>query len=235
MTTAIISLFSIGAFDMLDPYGITTTLMLLQLVRKDWHVLMSVWVSYLTYWLSAIGVYYGVHQLLTKKIHWLIMTYPFETGLLNLAIGIFCLAGAILLGVRVVRNWSSLDQDISKVLFIRSVHPFVLAIWSVGSVWGNMTAAWPLFGYLGILVAEDLPITTVVILLAFFTFFSILPSLAVYAFYRHLEADRFAFIMSRVKKWLSRLCLAIIPVFLLAVSIWGFTEGFRFFRTFQFK
>lgn len=230
MSAVIVSLLTFGSIDMIDPYGITTLLMLLQLVRKDWHVLIKLWTSYVTYWLTAIAVYFGLAEYAFRYFDHLPRTYPTLFSILALVLAVVCLAGAIALGYRVVKNWASLDRDISQVLFIKSVHPVFLVFFGMYTVLSNLPVLWPMFSFIAVLIPARLPFPTVVVLLGIFTMFSRIPQLFVYYLYRRLEADRFARIMSRVKSWLSRFMVIAIPIVLFGISIWAFRHGFRLFE-----
>ncbi len=225
MTSIIISLFSIAALDLLDPYGVSSVLMLLQLVRKDWHVLPYIWSCYITYWISAVGIYYGVHKYVYRFIHYLTHLYRFETAVISVLVGVAALIAAVVLTVRIIRNWHKLGDDLGKVLFIKSVHPVFLVFFGVTGTLGNIPAAWPLFGFIGILLPAHVSFITVVLLMSVFTLFSILPMQAAYMLYRRLEAERFARFMNKAKHWLARTCLIVIPLFLAFVSIWSINEG----------
>ncbi len=230
MESVIVSFFTMGAFDMLDIYGLTTLLVLLQLVRKDWHVLVKVISTYVAYWWTAIAIYYGIDKIIYRHLAHLPRTYPTEFALVKIGLGVLSLILAVVLGIRVVRNWRHLDNDLSKVIFIKSVHPVFLAIFGVWSVWTNIPVLWPLFSFLSVLIPMRPSFVQVVLVLAVFTFFSIVPQLAVYLLYRRLEADRFAKVMGRMKFWLSRALLILIPLFFFAGGIWILAGGFAHFQ-----
>ena len=218
-----------GAFDMLDIYGLTTMLMLLQLVRKDWHVLVKIWSTYITYWWTAIGIYYGVDKIIYRRLAHLPHLYPTETAIVQLGLGILSLIAAVVMSIRLVRNWHNLDNDLSKVIFIKSVHPIFLGLFGIWSVWSNIPVLWPLFSFVSVLLPTRPPLGGVILIMAVFTFFSIVPQLFVYLLYRRLEADRFAKVMGRLKCWLSRILLVLIPLFFFVVGFWGLSEGIRHF------
>lgn len=227
MTAVIISLFTLGMIDMLDPYGITTLLILLQMVRKDWHVLVKVWSSYLTYWLAAVGVYFGVSAYLLRFFEQLPKAHPLPTGIIALVLGSLSLAGAVILSIRLWRNWATMDQDISKIIYIKSVHPVFLFFFGVFSVLSNLPACWPLFSYIAVLLPARQDPLTIVLLLGIFTLFSKIPQLVVYALYRRLEARRFERFMAVLRRWLTRLMLVAIPLVLLGIGLWSLGESWR--------
>lgn len=225
MAAVILSLITLGAIDALDPYGMTITLMLLQLVRKDWHVLIKIWTAYITYWVTAVGIYYGVTEYLLRFVGDLIRAYPLEIGIMQLVIGFLALAAAVVLSIRLFRNWSAGGDDISKVIYIKSVHPIFLVGLAIFSVWTNIPALWPLYSFITVLATENISFAAVVLFLGVFTLFCFLPQLFVYFLYKRLEAERFARIMTKMKHVLFRIMLIAIPIFLIIVSVWGFTNG----------
>lgn len=227
MTAVIISLLTLGAIDTLDPYGMTTTLMLLQLVRKDWHVLVKIWSAYFAYWITAVGLYYGVTEYLLRYFLFFQRDYPVQIGILQLIIGIAALIGAVILAIRLIRNWSDIGDDISKVIYFKSVHPLFLVGFSVVSVWSNIPALWPLYSFISVLISKNLPTIAIVLLLGVFTLFSKIPQLLVYSLYRRLEAERFARIMNGMKLFLSRTLLIVIPIVLILVGLWGLTGAYH--------
>jgi hypothetical protein len=227
MTAVIVSLLTLGAIDMLDPYGMTTTLMLLQLVRKDWHVLVKIWSAYFAYWLTSVGLYYGVTEYLLRYIHFFQSDFPVLIGIFQLIIGIIALLGAIILTIRLIRNWSGMGSDISKVIYFKSVHPLFLVGYSVVTVWSSIPTLWPLYSFISVLIPASLPMIAIVLLLGVFTLFSKIPQLLVYSLYKKLEAERFSRIMGGMKRVLSRALLIVIPIVLLLVAVWGLSGAFR--------
>lgn len=225
MMTILIALVTIGVIDMLDPYGVATILMLLQLVKKERHALVYVWSSYLTYWVVAVTFYYGAHLFLYHRLIHLVESYPRQTLWFIMLFSIAIFFVAIVLGIRVIRNWDVVDRDISKVLFIKSVHPFFILVLGVGGTLANMPSAWTMVAFVGILLPFKLTFGSIVVILGIFTLFSIIPIQTVYLLYRVMETSRFARVMAVSKKYLSRMCVASIPVFLLVISFAGFTHS----------
>ena len=225
MTAVIFSLFTLGAIDALDPYDMTATLLLLQMVRKDWHVLIKIWTSYITYWVTAVGIYYGFTEFLLQYVGDFIRTYPVEIGILQMFTAFLSLAAAVVLTFRLIRNWSASSEDISKVIFIKSVHPVFIVGFAIFSVWSNIPVLWPLYSFITVLVTAKASFAAVVVLLGVFTLFCYMPQLFIYLLYKHLEAEKFNRIMSKTKRVLSRIMLIVIPLFLFLVSIWALTEG----------
>lgn len=225
MISVFIALITLGTVDALDPYAISTLLLLLQLVRKDWHVLINVWANYLTYWLIAVLVYFGFLVHLTRFIETFGELNPAVIGLAQFAGGIMALLGAIVFTVRLFRNWSNLDRDISKVLFIKSVHPVFIALYGISQAVMNIPFLWPLYSFIAILAPRHLAPGPVILILGVFTLFSFLPLLAIYWLYRRLETSHFARIIKRVKLVLTRFMLIVIPLFLLVVCLWWIRGG----------
>jgi len=227
MTAVIFSLFTLGAIDALDPYDMTATLILLQMVRKDWHVLIKIWTSYITYWVTAVGIYYGFTEFLLQYVGDLIRAYPVKIGILQIIAGFLSLVAAVVLTIRLIRNWSASGDDISKVIFIKSVHPVFIIGYAIFSVLSNIPALWPLYSFITVLVTAKVSFAAVVVLLGIFTLFCYLPQLFIYSLYKRLEAKKFNRIMGKTKRILSRFMLIVIPVFLFLVSLWSLTEGLR--------
>jgi|GEM_PF-4300852 hypothetical protein len=222
MTSVVIALFTLGAVDTLDPFGISILLLLLQLVRKEWHALVKVWATWLTYWLFAVLVYYGV----TVYLKDILEDFNFvPVWLAELSVGCAALLGAALFAIRLIRSWSKADSDISKVLFIKSVSPVFLAIYGIVQVFIAVPIYWPLYSFIAILAPERLDPVSVILLLGIFTVFSKIPQFVVYWLYRRLETGRFAKIMAKVKKVLTRMTLIAVPGFLLVAGIWLVRSG----------
>lgn len=227
MTEIIIALFTLGMIDTLDPYGISTLLLLLQIVRKDWHALIKVWTTYLTYWLLAVLVYYGIFVHLQRIFDQLQETFPSQIVLAQVIGGILFVILALVFFVRLIRNWSGVTGDISKVLFIKSVHPAFIVLYSISLVLANIPVLWPLYSFIAILLPWRMNLPAVILILGVFTFFSKLPQFFFYWLYRRLEAERFGRIMIRIRRLLIRLMLIAIPVFLLVVGLWAIRQGFE--------
>lgn len=226
MAAVIFSLITLGTLDALDPYGLSTTLILLQLVRRDWHVLIKIWTAYITYWVTAVGIYYGVTEYLLRFVGDSIRAYPVEIGILQIVIGLLAFAAAVVLSIRLFRNWSAGGDDISKVIYIKSVHPVFLVGFAIFSVWSNIPALWPLYSFITVLVTVKVSFIAVVLFLGVFTLFCYIPQFLIYWLYKRLEAERFTRVMSKMKRALSRIMLISIPIFLIMVGVWGLVNGF---------
>lgn len=225
MSAVIVALFTFGSLDMLDPYGITTLLMLLQLVRKEWHALIKVVGVYITYWWTAVAIYFGAHKFLFRFFGELPRHYPIHMGVFGIIVGIISMVAAAILAVRLVRNWQSADHDLSQVIFIKSVHPVFLIFFAIFSVWSNIPVLWPLFSFIAVLMTVHPSFIAVVAIMGLFALMSVIPQIAVYVLYQRMESERFAVVMSRVKCWMCRFTLAAIPCVLVLISLWGFQTG----------
>lgn len=230
MTAAIIPLFSLGVFDLIHPMGVAMVLMLLQLVRKEWHVLVYIISSYIAYWLSGVGVYYGIDRYLRSFFRYLLTAYPVPAGVLEIGVGLAALVLTVGYAIRLFRKRADLDQEMGNLLFIKSVHPLFLVLLAIGNIWGGLPFCWPLLGYIGTLLRLEISLAAMVGLLAGFTLFSTVPMLSVYILYQRLEAGRFARVMAQIKKWLNIFCLVSIPIVLAIFGAWILNDGFARLR-----
>lgn len=230
MKNAIFSIFALGWIDLFNPVAISMVMLLIPLVRKSWHTLLYVFGAYVAYTIAAIGIFFGVDKYLSEFYNKLCMNYPLELGVAKAVIGIASLIGCVLMVrflVRATKEKRELSMD--SMLMIKSIAPWFIVALSFGSTWSNIFSAVALFGYIGVLMSNDIPLSTAMILLPVFCLFSMIPTMSVYILSNKVKGEKFQKIMGKVRKIMTGFCFYSIPVILIIAAWWGISGAISAF------
>lgn len=222
MKTAILSIFAFGWIDFFNPVAISMVMVLTPLVKKNWHILLYIFGSYIAYATASIGIFFGVDKYLVKIYDNLCLNYPLQTGIAKGIIGIISLIGSILMIrflVKAAKEKRALSMN--SMLMIKSIAPWFIVALSFGSTWSNMFGAVALFAYIGVLMSNNIQFATASILLPVFCLFSVVPTMLVYILSTKFKGEKFQRIISKIRTVMTGFCFYSIPVLLVFIAWWG--------------
>ena len=229
MKAILISLLSIGWIEILDPQGYTIIIALSSMVKKRSHTLLYILVSYVTYALSGILIFLGIDRLLKDWLIRFCAEHPTGVAYGQLAIGIGCLLGFLILGKYLLDILCRKKElNLSEAFHIRSVHPLFIIGFAIVFTVCNMTGALAMVGFIAIMSAHQATLLIASIMLFLYALFSLAPKLVLYFLLYFLPGAKAARVVDKLKKIFNIVFLIILWLFLAAASWWGFHGGLAY-------
>jgi len=207
----------------MNPLGILLVLFLWPVVKKKWHILLYLIGSYIAYFSVALAVYFGLSRWVISLIEEIRLHYASELRLGRIIFGCCCLISGLVwltvLCVRLLRH-----EEIGKwgnKISVRSVKPAFLFFFGMGLTYAYSYACYPLFGFIAVLLNQELSLAAVVILLAVFCSVFAIPFLAIFFLSAFLEGEKFEKIVKKVCRIMTVVCSVCIPVVIIGLGVWG--------------
>lgn len=209
----------LGLIDCLNPFTISTQIVLSPFVKKRHHIIYYIVGTYLSYLVGGILVYWGIDKLLAQWWRGFMAAHSTLVYSLETLLGAVLIAVAVILFVRHRRKAHSSKAKEAKPP--RSVHPVFLFLFGASNTIGDLPTAFPYLIFIARVVDAELSILPVVALMVIYCFIYTLPLFIIYFLYlwskskleRLIEAVRKKF--AALASWATIILVAGVGVFLI--------------------
>lgn len=222
MTNILISLFSLGWMEILDPQGYALIVALSSLVEKKRHVLLYIFVSYVTYASCGVLIFLGMDRILIDWFLSLTQRYPQPFFWARFGIGIAAIAGFCILGIYLFKLLTGkITMAESRIMTIRNVHPVFIAGTSFVVTVANMTGALAMIAFISVLSLEGTSTGMACVWLFIYTLFALFPKLVLYFVLFYCRGPKIEKIKKKIGPFFQIALFVIIWLFLGYLVFWG--------------
>ena len=181
----IVSVIGLALLDCLNPATIATMAVLLPLVKKVHHALFFLGSTFITYYLGGLILYFGVDQFLSTFFTRVFDQYANIIFFAEVALGILLFGVSLAKLIQQVksRHWIGKKQDPSATIEIKTLHPFGIFMFGVGSTISDLPTAFPLLILIGRLSETRPSMIDLLILLFLYVLIYVFPLILLYAIF----------------------------------------------------
>ncbi len=215
---------SMGLLDCLNPFTISTQVVLQPFVKKPRHTLFYIAGTYLSYLIGGVFVFWGVDKIISKYIEKIMAQYSATIFSLEIVLGmILIIMGFVFLFRRIQKEKRLItDEKVNekKPSAPKSVKPVFLFLFGAANTIGDLPTAFPYLVFIAKIVEMKVSVRLVIPLLAIYCLIYILPLLVVYVLYI-LNKKKMEHIIQKVQekivgieKWIAVVLPEIVGIFL---------------------
>ena len=178
---------SLGLLDCLNPFTISTQVVLQPFVKKTHHVLYYIAGTFLSYLLGGVFVYWGIDKIIAKFWNNIMASHSEVIFSIEVVLGI----GLVILGFfffyRRIQKKKAIEAgkqvEEKKAAAPKSVNPVFLFFFGAANTIGDLPTAFPYLMFIAKIVEAKLSIGLVLLLLVFYCLVYIMPLLIIYVLY----------------------------------------------------
>ena len=180
---------SLGLLDCLNPFTISTQVVLQPFVKKTHHVLHYIAGTYLSYLVGGVFVYWGIDKVIATVWSSIMASYSAVVFSLETVLGIGLVISGFFFFYRRMRKKKMIEagEQISekKMTVPKSVNPVFLFFFGAANTIGDLPTAFPYLAFIAKIVEEKLAIGAVLLSLVLYCLVYILPLLVIYGLYSY--------------------------------------------------
>lgn len=197
---------SLGLIDSLNPFTISTQVVLHAFVKKTHHILYYIIGTFVTYWLGGICAYWGMDKIIMTFIGGFMERYSETVFSLEVILGIgLTIVGFFFLYRRIKKEKMTLSENQTekkKVTAPKSVKPAFLFLIGASNTIGDLPTAFPYLIFIAKVSDGNYSIGEVLVLLAIYTLVYVMPLILMYLLYLY-NKKKFEKIIEKVKQKLA--------------------------------
>ncbi|MGL5041688.1 MAG: GAP family protein [Culicoidibacterales bacterium] len=221
MLNVIISLITLGLLDCFNPTIIAIVLILIPTVEKKWYPVIFIGATYVIYLVLGVLVYFGLYTYISLIFSNIFVHYQNVVAIILLVCGtVLSLYGFYLIGKIISRMLTKTAHPGGQPRhsLVRMTTPKALIILAVSATIIDFPTAIPYFGFIAILLQQQVAMPAALILIGAYCFIYSIPMLLVY--YTSIKVPKAAFrtFEQKSKKWMTRLSIYATPFIFLGLG-----------------